>query len=106
MCGRFVREIEGETISAVPAVFGSLVKIAFGGLSGKSETVLNNSMAPVREVVQPVGRAGAVTASKFSLKTTIEGTSSSLDFAGALCSHKIGNETSSSAPKLRTDNLR
>lgn len=99
-------EMGGETISEVPAVFGSFVKIAFGGLSGKSDTVLNNSIAPVRDAIQPVGRPGVVTLSKLSLNTTIDGTSSSLDFAGALCSHMMGNETASNTPKPRTDNLR
>ena len=66
----FPSAIDGEVTSAEPAVAGLSVNNPFGE-DRPPNRVTNSAFAPLRDVVQPAGSAGAVTPSKFSLKRRI-----------------------------------
>ena len=62
----------GETSSVSPTVAGSGANAAFGAVSGVVVDVTHGTSAPVAVLVHPAGSAGAVTPSKFSVKTTLK----------------------------------
>ena len=59
----------GESNSFTPTVAGSGEKAEFGAVSRAEVEVTQADWAPLAEVVQPAGNAGAVTPSKFWEKT-------------------------------------
>ena len=101
------RAIDGETSSDVPCVFGSGTKTALGAESGIAVSVTKGMICPVAELVQPAGSAGAVTESKLSLKTTIEGLNafSACALTGAERSQMTEEPNPSNPVKIMTNNL-
>src|SRR6188474_2418392 len=63
--------IAGEISSVLPTAAGSGANALFGAVSGVVVDVTQATSAPVAALVHPVGRAGAVTPSKFSLEQLI-----------------------------------
>src|SRR5947207_1300633 len=61
----------GETISFMPTLAGSLENAAFGTVSRFVVSVTQGLCNPLLAVVQLAGKAGAVTASKFSEKSCV-----------------------------------
>src|SRR5256885_7611866 len=61
----------GVMTSLVLVVVGFVVKMSFGALDGLVVEETNATPPPVTAVVQPAGKFGVVTLSKFSLKPTI-----------------------------------
>src|SRR5690348_375286 len=60
-----------DTNSLRPTSPGSGANMAFGVVSAKSLVVIHEDSAPIAEVIQPEGKNGIVTESKFSPKTML-----------------------------------
>ena len=58
----------GEIKSLTPEVLAAPQKAVFGPASGDELVVYQADCPPLAEVLQPVGKAGGVTLSKFSAK--------------------------------------